>query len=95
MKKLNNLLIYLDIFAHQGYLNYVAPKEMEDEEYNKNVEKLRRPGHCCGGICSILLAVFLLYSVAEFSKKIAERESLFSEKLYIANKNDKKIKYDT
>ena len=69
--------------------------EMEDEKFDKNIYKLRNPGHAFGGICTLMLGVFIMYSTIEFAIKIINKESVFSENLYIANDQDKLIKYDT
>ena len=95
MKKIGKLLNRLDLFAKYGHPNQVAPMEMEDEEYDGNLERLRRPGNPCGGICTLLLGIFVLYESASFFTKIYNKETIYNEKLYIANEHDKKIKYDT
>ena len=59
------------------------------------MEKLRNTGHACGGICTIILGVFILYSAITYFIKISVRETLFSEKLYLANEQDRNIKFDT
>ena len=98
MNKISHLLSSIDFFAKYTHPNEIAPTKQirqDEEEYDERIEKLRNPGQACGGICTIILVMFVLYEITIYSIKLIDRETLFSEKLYIADAKDKDQKFDT
>ena len=77
----------LDIFAKYGYQIEIVPK-LHDSEDDESINELRSPGHCCGGICTLMLATFIIFLAYTEFLKIYNCQVKFTDQLYLLDQKE-------